>query len=55
MNTTRSSQNAGTVDRNAVNGHRMTYRVTGTYDDGTPRTSQYDAQHSSKCPCHTHA
>jgi hypothetical protein len=43
-----------TIEATAVNGHRMVYRVTGTDPDtGTLRTSQWDAEHSDRCRCHT--
>lgn len=40
-----------TTTRIAATGHLMTYRIVGHYEDGTPRTSQLDAEHSAKCPC----
>lgn len=43
-----------TIERTAVNGHRMVYRVTGTDPDtGDLLTSQWDAEHSDRCRCHT--
>jgi hypothetical protein len=42
-----------TIERQAMNGHRFAYVVTGFYDDGTPQTRQWDAEHSDNCPCWT--
>jgi hypothetical protein len=43
-----------TMEAQAANGHRMTYRVTGR-DESTGRLtySQWDAQHSDACRCVT--
>jgi hypothetical protein len=43
-----------TVEATALNGHRMTYRVTGVDQaTGALRTSQWDAEHADSCPCRT--
>jgi hypothetical protein len=47
------SHTPDTVTATAANGHLMVYRVTGVDPDGNPRTSQWDAEHSDRCPCHT--
>lgn len=40
-----------TIRGTGADGHSYTYRVVGVYSDGTPRTSQYDAQHNDDCLC----
>jgi len=43
---------AGYVDQLAVNGHTMTYRITGRDPEtGRHTVSQWDAQHSNNCRC----
>jgi hypothetical protein len=41
----------GTIDRLAMNGHTMTYDVTGVDETGRYTVSQWNARHSDNCRC----
>ncbi|MCC3766489.1 hypothetical protein [Streptomyces sp. UNOC14_S4] len=40
-----------TAEMTAANGHLMVYQITGWDEDGYPRYSQWDAEHSPNCRC----
>lgn len=42
-----------TITGVSADGHRMTYRVTGFWPDGAPKTSSWDARHDPECACIT--
>lgn len=44
----------GTREATAVNGHLLIYRIIApTFPGGEEVLSQWDAEHSPRCPCHT--
>jgi hypothetical protein len=42
-----------TITTTAANGHQMIYRVIDLFEDGSPKVSSWDAQHSDTCTCDT--